>query len=950
MLATSTAVAGANKKISHEKEQSTASTATAAITTASQLSTSSHKRFAPDKGDIKPFHPKPAEEVVAEERDEGGHDIEDAVFQGEDEWNEEKLMDGRQVELCFQDQLASNSGNGDDSHHHQQRKSLQSKMEGVIVIPNRTFPEGDAISLTSDLTGTFDIDDDEDDDEGDDQQQKDDEGEIPDFHKLLKKGNWEAVTNALSEFEDELKNAEGNNALDVDLRFQRSILKRNKRRETVLHTVCYKAPIIVAQEFLAAVQRHADSTETVQQLLHDARDPNGNTILHLVCAHVSIGGSASGPSSKRRSSKHKSKSGKSARKIQTIPEDSEEITESTADLTEVVEHHQQNETSRLVLDLTILKALVLLSPEMLSMTNKMGDTPLHLLVSSPGFCSVLPSSSSSSSKRKKKKGESSTGEESSEVNLLAAEMAAEEALASLLDVIPHEIAMKVNQNGRTLLHNAIATGAYERVLVQIMKRLPFCASVPDARGLYPLHYVAAFMGSKTCTIPWTFAQDLISAYPAALISQTHTEGDTPLHSLLYAVQQRKHEHDEKLRKRKNKSSSNRKEFYLDRSISKLAELLVQPTEGGLNRPTLSSHRQSSVIHLGRPATDGDGVIRNRRAVMNEAKSEGFPTYKRTSCPDLEHLMRVSGSSLGASGSGSEEDRDEQRQDGSGGRKTLSAKQKSVRFDAPSSSMDESDAETSAMMIVNHDSLSPLHCCAMADTPEALIQLLLDKSQVSPRACVLQTPPLQPHDQQTYATNSSNHSSVHQASFGATPLHLILARPETKDTVTTIELFLGKTTSPCAIQDSNGLTPLAVALLNPDLSASVLKSLIRACKMAAGIPTHDHHWPLHLAFQTASSPAHIEETVYRALIQASPSKSLPSMITRNGDTPLHVCCAKPGMSKKIVKLLLEKHDGAKFLRNKAGKLPSDLATQYNPHLNKEVPQLVVLVDGIEAMYV
>mmetsp|Transcript_10033 Transcript_10033/g.21943 ORF Transcript_10033/g.21943 Transcript_10033/m.21943 type:complete len:991 (+) Transcript_10033:36-3008(+) len=924
--------------------------------------------------------------VEQEGRDEPDHDDDETSSGG-------AARQESSVELCLGEQQHNHSNHSPNSPNDNDDDDDDVDNNGTILIPSRSFPDGDAMSLTSELTGNCDdfYEDEDEDEEEDNQDRKqkriaappdddDAEAKIPDFHKLLQKGDWDGCAQALVQLEKGIGQVDSNNNNHDDngngaFLFHRAILKLNQHQETLLHALCYKAPTWLAQQFLTALPRHCeDDAAAIRQVLTlRTRDADQNTALHLAAAHVAVGGPAAwqlltlkkskkkkdkktkSSSKKKKSSsssgggKGGSKRGKSLRKsgsrrmmssTTTSTEDNETVTESTAELSadgnsnkEQQQQPQRNSiastdvSSSPVLDLTVLKQLVLLAPELLSMTNNNGDTPLHLLVSSQGFCGVLVQNKkrggSSSSKKKKSSSKSSSSSSTaalllqsdamSETARLEAEMAAEDALKSLLDVTPHEIAMKVNNLGRTLLHCAIAQGAFERVLVQIMARLPFCASVQDARGLYPLHYVAAFMGS--CNIPWTFAQDLIAAYPAALLAQTDREGDTPLQSLIYTVQQRKHDHDEKQRKKqlKSKRSITVKEFYMDRNTAKLAEMLLKPTA-----PPRTERRSIGVA-----------------AGSNAVKDRGNNPMTK-SCPDMDHILNLTNSSSSSLGS------DEQRQDKS--RKPRGVRrQKSVRFNKPGSSETaEDDGEVSALMMFNHDSLSPLHCCAIADTPQGLVKILLEKSgEMAQRACALRTPPL---DQPTHGGATPN--------YGATPLHLALARTETTDLKTTMEALLQKGSNALTVQDSHGLTPLAVALLNPDITSTLLKSLIKSSSMSIGIPTNDHHWPLHLAFE--HSATHVEDTVCRALIQATSSKSFPSMLTADGNTPLHLACAKPGISKKVVKLLLDKHEGARFLRNKKGLLPHDLACKHNPKLNKEVPQLdvpfVVKEDpSLEAMY-
>jgi ankyrin repeat protein len=174
-------------------------------------------------------------------------------------------------------------------------------------------------------------------------------------------------------------------------------------------------------------------------------------------------------------------------------------------------------------DFSIIKHVLVMAPEALEMGNNSGDSPLHLLVSSPGFCRGFD---------------------------FTIEAAAEEAITSLLKIVGN-VANVRNASGATLLHVAIAHGAHERVLVKLINMAPDAAIVSDNHGMLPIHYVAAFGGT-----PFTFVGQLICAFPEGITSQTEN-GDTPLHLLI-----------------SNANKHVQKGQFLDRNTTKLAELLV----------------------------------------------------------------------------------------------------------------------------------------------------------------------------------------------------------------------------------------------------------------------------------------------------------------------------------------------------------------------------------------
>jgi ankyrin repeat protein len=174
-------------------------------------------------------------------------------------------------------------------------------------------------------------------------------------------------------------------------------------------------------------------------------------------------------------------------------------------------------------DFMIIKHVLVMAPEALEMGNDSGDSPLHLLVCSPGFCRGAD---------------------------CAVENAAEEAITSLLKIVGN-VANIRNASGATILHVAIAHGAHERVLFKLINMRPEAAFIPDKRGMLPIHYVAAFGGT-----PFTFVEQLICAFPEGITAQTEN-GDTPLHLLI-----------------SNAHKYIKEDQFLDRNTTKLAELLV----------------------------------------------------------------------------------------------------------------------------------------------------------------------------------------------------------------------------------------------------------------------------------------------------------------------------------------------------------------------------------------
>jgi len=197
-------------------------------------------------------------------------------------------------------------------------------------------------------------------------------------------------------------------------------------------------------------------------------------------------------------------------------------------------------------EFAVIKNILLLAPEALEIPNFYGDSPLHLLVTSPAFAKSPD---------------------------FSVEAAAEEAITSLLMMVGY-LATQKNQSGATLLHCAIAHGAHERVLVKLLNLAGEAASIADSRGMLPVHYVAAFGGT-----PWTFVGQLIWANPSSITHQTQN-GDTPLHLLA----------SNSLKHIKNK------EKFVDRNTTKLAELLVGSGAEDVSPLMVQNNEKMSPLH------------------------------------------------------------------------------------------------------------------------------------------------------------------------------------------------------------------------------------------------------------------------------------------------------------------------------------------------------------------
>ena len=203
---------------------------------------------------------------------------------------------------------------------------------------------------------------------------------------------------------------------------------------TILHLFVWKAPPALTKYIM-------DMIPSSHQELYLTTDADGNTPLHLCCANLPICHDGS-------------------------------------------------------IDTSVMKRLAKAAPKALHIANNYGDTPLHLLVSSPTCCT--------------------TDEE------VAA--TAEEAIASLMD-IDESICRLQDATGALPLHVAISCGANEVVLVKLFEASPTIANAKDECGMLPIHYVAAH--GRT---PLAFVDLLMEAYPDSIFEVT-INGDTPLHIL-----------------------------------------------------------------------------------------------------------------------------------------------------------------------------------------------------------------------------------------------------------------------------------------------------------------------------------------------------------------------------------------------------------------------------------
>lgn len=160
------------------------------------------------------------------------------------------------------------------------------------------------------------------------------------------------------------------------------------------------------------------------------------------------------------------------------------------------------EAGQVTIDFSVIKNLLVLGPEALTMQNNNGDSPLHLLLASKALQQPEDITTTKN-----------------------AVSSAVEAIAAILGM-EKDTALKQNVHGLTPLHVAIANHCPKSVLLQLLIMVPKAAVITDNDGMNSLHYVASF-GVQS----WTFVEQLITAYPELIYQQT-IHGDTPLHLLI----------------------------------------------------------------------------------------------------------------------------------------------------------------------------------------------------------------------------------------------------------------------------------------------------------------------------------------------------------------------------------------------------------------------------------
>jgi hypothetical protein len=173
--------------------------------------------------------------------------------------------------------------------------------------------------------------------------------------------------------------------------------------------------------------------------------------------------------------------------------------------------------------LAVLKAIVKVAPKSAwSMQNSEGDTPLHMLVTSP-LCTGTAAADDDDTTRGASKNRTSSSGVSTTSKSTKTEKLALEAVNLVLKAEAFECATIPERTGATPLHVALANGSHDCVIEALLDAAPSAAEVEDGRGLLPLHWAAAF-----ARVGYGVVKRLINAYPQA-VTHASIDGDIPLH-------------------------------------------------------------------------------------------------------------------------------------------------------------------------------------------------------------------------------------------------------------------------------------------------------------------------------------------------------------------------------------------------------------------------------------
>lgn len=133
---------------------------------------------------------------------------------------------------------------------------------------------------------------------------------------------------------------------------------------------------------------------------------------------------------------------------------------------------------------------------------------------------------------------------------------------------------------------------------------------------------------------------------------------------------------------------------------------------------------------------------------------------------------------------------------------------------------------SPILVPNLNNYTPIHYCALYDTPTQLLRIIVDKvppAILKTALCITTTTTKEEDDDET------------TTSGGSTPLHILMASTKLHESYDNIRLLLlssssssnSDNTNVCRMYDANGYIPLMVALQNKKCSSTVIKMMLKA---------------------------------------------------------------------------------------------------------------------------
>jgi len=234
---------------------------------------------------------------------------------------------------------------------------------------------------------------------------------------------------------------------------------------TVLHVASWKAPPALAIQMIRLMPKESREMSVLQSI----RDGEGNTPLHLCAGNLDLRPGTSTTTSSGEEEKVE---------IDHLGVLREIVSSTTGD-----------------------------SSKSWTVQNSEGDTPLHMLVSSP-LCTAEFNKNS---------------KEPSPTNEVKEKLAKEAITLALSTPEGIEACLLQERTGGTPLHIALASGAHDCVIEALLSASPASARIEDSRGMLPLHWAGAFGKAN-----YSMVKKLVEEYPKALISCT-VDGDIPLH-------------------------------------------------------------------------------------------------------------------------------------------------------------------------------------------------------------------------------------------------------------------------------------------------------------------------------------------------------------------------------------------------------------------------------------